>query len=146
MTTIVTKIGRIEKENPTRLTLQEAPEVQRALSEMRESGCTHVILEATSIGLDLSRLDYCEFEGAIFTNLTPDHLDYHLTMSAYREAKGLLFSKIRPSGFAVINGMDAEASFFKSLVEGESVSVIEYSRDELVRLEMSTGGTRFRCQ
>ena len=81
MTTIVTKIGRIEKENPTRLTLQEAPEVQRALSEMRESGCTHVILEATSIGLDLSRLDYCEFEGAIFTNLTPDHLDYHLTLS-----------------------------------------------------------------
>ena len=146
MTTIVTKIGRIEKENPTRLTLQEAPEVQRALSEMRESGCTHVILEATSIGLDLGRLDYCEFEGAIFTNLTPDHLDYHLTMSAYREAKGLLFSKIRPSGFAVINGMDAEASFFKSLVEGESVSVIEYSRDELVRLEMSTEGTRFRCQ
>ena len=146
MTTIVTKIGWIEQSNPTRLTLQEAPEVQRTLNAMWEAGCTHVVLEATSIGLDQNRLDCCEFEGAIFTNLTPDHLDYHLTMSAYREAKGLLFNNIRSSGFAIINGKDAEAPFFASLIEKKPISVTEYSRDELTEQKMSADGTQFRLQ
>ena len=126
ITTIGTRIGpRIGESttdevtpNATRLTTQEAPEVQRLLAEMVEAGCTHAVLEATSHGLDLHRLDGCAFDVAVFTNLTPDHLDYHGTFEAYRAAKTRLFAMLdeptekRVRRLAVLNRDDAAWSHF----------------------------------
>jgi UDP-N-acetylmuramoyl-L-alanyl-D-glutamate--2,6-diaminopimelate ligase len=108
LTTIGSRIG-LEGElssNATRLTTQEAPVVQAALAEMLEAGCTHAILEATSHGLALDRLADCDFDIAVLTNLTSDHLDFHGTFESYRAAKLRLFSmlgeasekKVRPQG------------------------------------------------
>lgn len=94
ITTIASRIDGRELPNPTRLSTQEAPFVQRLLAEMVEAGCTHVVVEATSHGLDLLRLADCEFDLAVFTNLSPDHLDYHGTFEAYRAAKLRLFTML----------------------------------------------------
>jgi UDP-N-acetylmuramoyl-L-alanyl-D-glutamate--2,6-diaminopimelate ligase len=68
------------------------------------SSVTHVALEASSHGLDQGRLDGLEFDVAVFTNLTQDHLDYHKTMDAYFAAKLLLFTeRLKADGTAVVN-------------------------------------------
>ncbi len=98
LTTLGSRIGGEDVPNPTRLTTQEAPVVQRKLAEMVAAGCTHAVVEATSHGLDLLRLADCEFDVAVLTNLTPDHLDYHGTFEAYRAAKMRLFEMLDEPG------------------------------------------------
>ena len=61
---------------------------------MVDAGCTHAIIEATSHGLALDRLADCEFDVAVLTNLTSDHLDFHGTLQAYRAAKLRLFEML----------------------------------------------------
>lgn len=72
------------------VTTPEAPDVQRYLARMRASGLSHVVLESTSHGLEQHRVTGCEFDIGVVTNITHEHLDYHLTYEAYREAKGSL--------------------------------------------------------
>ena len=78
----------------SRMTTPEAPEVQRILREMVDAGCGYAIVESTSHGLALHRLDQVEYDIAVLTNVTGDHLDFHETFEAYREAKSLLFSAL----------------------------------------------------
>lgn len=66
-------------------------QVQALLREMVAAGCQAAVLEATSEGLAQHRLEACEFDLAVVTNITHDHLYYHRTLEAYREAKALLF-------------------------------------------------------
>lgn len=77
-----------------RMTSPEAPEVQRLLRRFADAGCEFAIVESTSHGLALHRLDHVEYDIAAFTNITGDHLDFHKTFDAYREAKGLLFAAL----------------------------------------------------
>lgn len=130
ITTIECRIAGTTTPNPTRLTSQEAPFIQRLLAEMVDAGCTHAVVEATSIGLEQHRLDACEFNAAIFTNLTPDHLDYHGTLDAYRKAKGRLFEMLpaashgRSPGVAVINSDDKAGRYMANRTKAR---VITYS-------------------
>jgi UDP-N-acetylmuramoyl-L-alanyl-D-glutamate--2,6-diaminopimelate ligase len=71
--------------------------------EHKQRGC---VLEASSHGLALHRLDGIKFELAIFTNLSQDHLDFHTDFEDYYQAKKLLFSKLKPGGYAIINADD----------------------------------------
>lgn len=78
--------------------------LHRMLADAANAGVTHAAMEASSHGLDQSRMDAVQLAAAGFTNFTQDHLDYHGTMEAYFEAKALLFSRVLPeSGVAVIN-------------------------------------------
>ncbi|HCV00570.1 MAG TPA: UDP-N-acetylmuramoyl-L-alanyl-D-glutamate--2,6-diaminopimelate ligase [Dehalococcoidia bacterium] len=112
-----------------RMTTPEAPEVQRLLRAMVDEGCGYAIVEATSHGLALNRLDMVEFDISVLTNLTGDHLDFHESFEAYREAKGKLFSALdrtseRPGGpirAAVANADDPSASFLLGLTECQAV-------------------------
>ena len=88
-------------------TTPESFELQRLFAEMAGSGCTHVVMEVSSIGLYLHRTDCIPFTVGAFTNLTEDHLDFHKTMEAYRQAKALLF---RRSAFSVFNIDDPEVA------------------------------------
>ena len=73
------------------------------LAEMRDAGCTDLVMEASSHALALDRLEGLAFAAAAFTNLTQDHLDFHGTMAAYAEAKARLFSRyLRTDGVAAI--------------------------------------------
>ena len=72
---------------PTRHTTPDPIELQSVLSHLVDSGCSWVAMEASSHGLAQSRLSGVRFKGALFTNFTRDHLDYHGTMEAYLESK-----------------------------------------------------------
>lgn len=77
-------------DNP--LTTPEASDLQRILADMKAAGVTHVVMEVSSHGLDLERVRGCSFDVGVFSNLSQDHLDFHKTMEAYREAKKRLFT------------------------------------------------------
>ncbi|MGI6071507.1 MAG: UDP-N-acetylmuramoyl-L-alanyl-D-glutamate--2,6-diaminopimelate ligase [Lachnospiraceae bacterium] len=82
------------------------------LIEAREAGFDYVVLEASSQGLDMGRLNTVKFDIAVFTNLTEDHLDYHMTMEDYARAKQRLFEKVREGGSLIINGDDPYTDYF----------------------------------
>lgn len=118
-----------------RMTTPEAPAVQRLLREMVDAGCDVAIVEATSHGLALHRLDHVAFDIAVLTNVTSDHLDFHGTFEAYREAKGLLFRALdlHPAKgverVAVVNADDPSASYMLSLTSARALRYGLEARD-----------------
>lgn len=89
LTTVEYRIG--EKSEPAVRTTPEASDTNRFLREALDSGCSVAVMEASSQAIDLHRCDWLRFKIAVFTNLTRDHLDYHLTMENYYDAKKKLF-------------------------------------------------------
>jgi len=79
---------------PVKLTTPESSELQELLSKMLKEGVTHVVMEVSSHSLELHRVHGCEFDVAIYTNLTHDHLDFHVNMQNYLKAKMKLFEKL----------------------------------------------------
>ena len=90
-TTVDFKLGDQEWPNESRQTTQEAVEIQEFCAELLVAGATWGILEATSHSLALRKLRRCDVDVAVFTNLSPEHLDFHGTLQQYLEAKGILF-------------------------------------------------------
>jgi UDP-N-acetylmuramoyl-L-alanyl-D-glutamate--2,6-diaminopimelate ligase len=86
------------------MTTPDPAELYHMLSVMADEGVEVVVMEATSHALALHKLEPLTFEAAIFTNLTPEHLDFHGSMQAYFEAKASLFSR---SALAILNADDA---------------------------------------
>lgn len=85
-------------------TTPEAPEFHGLLYEMFQKGVEYVISEVSSHALSLKRVDYTEFDVAVFTNLSRDHLDFHKNMEDYFQAKKRLFTDLlKKEGIAVIN-------------------------------------------
>lgn len=103
---------------PVARTTPEAVDLQRLLGDMLAGGDRYAVMEVSSHALSLHRVDSCEFDIGVFTNLTRDHLDFHGGMRDYLEAKGLLFERLGeactgkpkdgPKG-AVINADDPHA-------------------------------------
>lgn len=90
-------------------TTPEATEIQALLARCRDRGLSHVVLECSSHGFSLHRLDAIPFAVGVWTNLSPEHLDHHGTMAAYREAKATL---MRRSEVSVLNRDEADFAFF----------------------------------
>lgn len=89
LTTVEYRIG--EKSVPAIRTTPEASDTNRFLNEAVDEDCRVAVMEASSQAIDLKRCDWLRFKVAVFTNLTRDHLDYHLTMENYFDAKRKLF-------------------------------------------------------
>ena len=106
--TICNAIGA--EELPADRTTPESYEVQRWLRKMADAGCAYAVMEVSSHALVLHRVDGVEFAVGAFTNLTQDHLDFHGTMEAYRDAKGLLFKQCRT---AVLNLDDEAGRYYR---------------------------------
>jgi UDP-N-acetylmuramoyl-L-alanyl-D-glutamate--2,6-diaminopimelate ligase len=117
-----------QKRIPAPNTTPESLDLQRIFWEMVKEGTSHVIIEVSSHGLDLNRVFGCQFDGGVFTNFTPEHLDYHQTLPHYFESKKKLFSEfLRTSRktvrFAVTNQDDPKG---EEIVEGINLPVIRY--------------------
>ncbi len=82
---------------PAPITTPESYDIQKMLGEMLNSGITHVVMEVSSHALDLRRVEGCDFDIALFTNFTQDHLDYHGDLDQYRQCKEYLFTGILPT-------------------------------------------------
>lgn len=78
---------------PTERTTPESFDLQALFAQMRDSGCTHVVMEVSSHAIALERVGGVRFQVAAFTNLTEDHLDFHKTMENYCDTKKILFSR-----------------------------------------------------
>lgn len=102
-------------------TTPNAYELNSLFAQMKEKGCTYAVMEVSSHALDQCRVYNLNFEVAMFTNLTQDHLDYHKTMENYLEAKKKLFKMCK---IAVINSDDEYA---KQIIEGLDCKVVTYS-------------------
>ena len=98
-------------------TTPQAPELQATLRMIKDvEKIDNVVMEVSSHALDQNRVGGCRFNGAVLTNLTQDHLDYHITMDNYFEAKALLFKGLKEGNFAVINADDNYAERFLGVV------------------------------
>ncbi len=88
------------------LTTPDAINLQELFFKFKTSGFTHVVMEVSSHALDQYRVADISFNFAVFTNLTPEHLDYHSSMEAYYQAKSRLFKMLPIDGVAIINSSD----------------------------------------
>jgi UDP-N-acetylmuramoyl-L-alanyl-D-glutamate--2,6-diaminopimelate ligase len=106
-------------------TTPESSDLQALFREMVDASCRRAVLEVSSHALTLERVHGLEFEVAVFTNLTRDHLDFHGDMDAYFAAKRSLFEKLlKPDGHAIVN-LDAERA--PELVRASRGRVLTYS-------------------
>ena len=96
---------------PAHRTTPESFELQELLWQMHKPGCTHVVMEVSSHALCLQRVFGLTFRAGLFTNLTEDHLDFHKTMEAYRDAKALLFHQCK---VGVVNLDDEAGRYYLS--------------------------------
>ncbi len=119
--TIQNMIG--EKVLHTERTTPESFELHRLFAEMRDAGCTHVVMEVSSHALVLERVGAIRFAVGAFTNLTEDHLDFHKTMEEYAEAKAILMGRC---GRAVVNADDPWSGL---MIERANCSVLTYAID-----------------
>ena len=101
ISTIVNKIGN--EEVPTNHTTPDAVELNRLLAKMVEEGCEYCFMEVSSHALCQHRVTGLRFAGALFSNITHDHLDFHKTFSNYIAAKKSFFDKLPKSAFALTN-------------------------------------------
>ena len=91
---------------PAEHTTPDAVQLNRLLRRMVDAGCTFASMEVSSHAADQHRIAGITFAGAIFTNLTRDHLDYHKTFDAYLKAKKSFFDILPPEAFALVNADD----------------------------------------
>ena len=97
--------------------------LNKLLAEMVEAGCEYAFMEVSSHALDQHRVAGIEFTGAIFTNITHDHLDYHETFDNYIRAKKLLFDGLSPKAFALTNADDKNGAV---MVQNTKAKVVTY--------------------
>ena len=119
------KLSSNDEYKEAKHTTPQPPELQRDLRLMADSGINNVVMEVSSHSLEQKRIGCCNFNGAVFTNLTQDHLDYHITMKNYFKAKAILFEGLEEGAFAVINADDEYAKDFISVVP-KNVKVLTY--------------------
>lgn len=101
ISTIKNQIGKLEL--PSTHTTPDAVKINELLNEMVTTGCEYVFMEVSSHAIDQQRIAGLHFTGGVFTNLTHDHLDYHLTFKAYLDAKKLFFDHLPKTAFALSN-------------------------------------------
>ena len=128
----------------TERTTPESFELQRLFAQMRDAGCMHVLMEVSSHSLVLDRVYGITFDVGAFTNLTQDHLDFHKTMEAYRDAKALLFHQ---SKIGVMNSDDAHG---RIILEEQACPFVTYGEQEgcamrAKDIELHADSIQFNC-
>ena len=96
---------------PTECTTPDPITLNRLLGQMADEGCDYAFMEVSSHSVAQQRIGGLTFAGGVFTNLTRDHLDYHKTFEAYRDAKKGFFDMLPKDTFAIINADDKNGAF-----------------------------------
>ncbi len=115
-------------EVPATHTTPDPLTINRLLRKMVDSGCEYAFMEVSSHALDQHRTDFLDFDGAIFTNITHDHLDYHSTFKNYLYAKKKLFDNLKPQAFALVNADDRNA---KIVIQNTKAQIYTYGLKNL---------------
>ena len=104
ISTVVYRVGNRETESTH--TTPDAVRLNAMLREMVDAGCEYCFMEVSSHSIVQERIRGLKFEGAVFTNITHDHLDYHKTFAEYIKAKKRLFDSLPEEAFALVNADD----------------------------------------
>jgi UDP-N-acetylmuramoyl-L-alanyl-D-glutamate--2,6-diaminopimelate ligase len=153
ISTVNARIGAQELDTGFHVTTPDAHDVQRYMARMVEAGLTHVVLETTSHGWAQHRVDACEFDIGVVTNITHEHLDQHGSYENYRAAKARLLTSLersQPKGegdraWAIINRDDLSFDFLDGMVKVNRLSYGFSKAADLRALDVQTSsdGTRF---
>jgi UDP-N-acetylmuramoyl-L-alanyl-D-glutamate--2,6-diaminopimelate ligase len=130
ISTVNALIGKEVLDTGFHVTTPDAHDVQRYLAKMVEAGLTHVVLETTSHGWAQHRVDACEFDIGLVTNITHEHFDEHGSYENYRAAKARLFSSLERTGpkpqgnprLAILNRDDRSFDFLNDLVNVNKIT------------------------
>ncbi|WP_026674378.1 UDP-N-acetylmuramoyl-L-alanyl-D-glutamate--2,6-diaminopimelate ligase [Alkalihalobacterium bogoriense] len=147
--TMYKKIGEVIYD--TKNTTPESLELQKTFAQMVSNEVEVAIMEVSSHALDLGRVRGSNFDIGVFTNLTPEHLDYHETMEKYKQAKGLLFSQLgnrydkEARKVAVLNEDDPVSNEYKRMTAAQVITYgIKQQSDVMAHsVSMKTSGTHF---
>jgi UDP-N-acetylmuramoyl-L-alanyl-D-glutamate--2,6-diaminopimelate ligase len=152
ISTVGASIGDEEMDIGLHTTTPDAPAVQEYLAKMVAAGSEYAVVEATSHGLDQDRVTACDFDVAVVTNITREHLDYHKTFEEYRAAKARLFEHLH-SGYqkpgipkvSVLNADDASYDILEPLASDRcySYGIQRPSDVSAVGARFSPNGTSF---
>jgi len=152
ITTVAFRAGGEPLANELHTTTPEAPELQGLLARMAGAGDRYAVVEVTSHGLAQHRLDGCQFDAAVYTNLAPDHLDFHGTMEEYLKAKGRLLALLgegQDKGVPKVLIINAEEPAWRLLQPPAGVRCLTYGLKPTAdvraeEVELGPGGARFR--
>jgi UDP-N-acetylmuramoyl-L-alanyl-D-glutamate--2,6-diaminopimelate ligase len=132
------RVGGIDAPNPEHATTPDAPILQRTLRAMRAAGDVAAVIETTSHGLALERVGSVAYDAAILTNVTHEHLEFHGTWEAYRDAKLSLFERLAVSSdhpakrwprLGIVNSDDPSAGLFVGAAQEAGARVLTYGTD-----------------
>ena len=131
ISTLGADFGDASADTGLHVTTPTAPEIQKYLAMMRDAGLTHVVLEMTSHGLEQGRLSGVDIDIAIVTNVTHEHLDFHGSFEAYRNAKAIMFKMLslsyRKEGISKISVLNADDESFQHYKDIEADKIVSYS-------------------
>ncbi|MFZ5948463.1 MAG: UDP-N-acetylmuramoyl-L-alanyl-D-glutamate--2,6-diaminopimelate ligase [Stygiobacter sp.] len=141
--TIANYIG--DEEVKTSLTTPQSHEINFLFAEMTKKNCTHCVMEVSSHALDLHRVDFVNFQSAIFTNITSDHMDYHQTFENYFNVKKILFEMINENGFVIFNNDDPNGEKIVADSKGKRISYGTKNNSDvrIHNIKYDLDGTRF---
>ena len=135
-----------QQDIPAKYTTPQAWELNVLLSQMYKSGCEYVVMEVSSMALVQQRLYGIEFDVAVFTNLTQDHLDYHKTMEEYFKAKCILFENSRN---IIVNADDEYGRKIAEMYKDSGKNLVTFSlKDDMAsctakNIQLSGTGSKF---
>jgi UDP-N-acetylmuramoyl-L-alanyl-D-glutamate--2,6-diaminopimelate ligase len=148
VSTVGARIGGVDETHPPHATTPQAPELQRALAAMRAAGDRAAVVESTSHGLALGRVDGVRYDVAILTNVTHEHLEFHGSWEAYRDAKRSLFARLavdaanpakpRPGWprTGILNADDPSFGLFAQTTRSAGARVLTYGRAKAADLRL----------
>jgi UDP-N-acetylmuramoyl-L-alanyl-D-glutamate--2,6-diaminopimelate ligase len=153
--TAVWRVGDAQKLNDMHMTMPGPFVLQKLLRQMVDANCTHVVMEVTSEGIKLSRHVGIIFDCAIFTNLSPEHLESHGSFENYKKTKGELFASLMThvkqlnkkyvKRISIINNNDSSKDFYLKFPSDIKFTYGQDDKSDLVatKIETSTSGVNF---
>ena len=143
---LIGTLGALNEKNlfNTNLTTPDSIELHNILNKFVNDKIEFTILEVSSHALSLNRVDDIDFDMSVFTNISHDHLDFHGNMKNYISSKSKLFSRLKNSGYSIINKDDKE---WKTIQKSTNSKVITFSVDKkadikFINWEMSLDGIK----
>lgn len=131
-------------------TTPDVVDLQRALYQMKQAGCEYVVMEVSSHALALKRVAGCEYDTAVLTNITQDHLDFHKTLENYRDAKGLLFEHLhegkKENKTAIFNMDDASSPILRARTKTKVLTYGEGRDNDIYPLFFKVEAKQMRLQ
>ncbi|MDP3964993.1 MAG: UDP-N-acetylmuramoyl-L-alanyl-D-glutamate--2,6-diaminopimelate ligase [bacterium] len=144
--TVNVKIGNRSWLNDTKMTMRGRFGLQKLLRRMVQAGCTHAIVETTSEGIKQYRHWGIDYDAAVFTNLTPEHIESHGSFERYKQAKGKLFATLegKKNTASIVNLDDPQAEYFASFPANSKYGFTLQNKEAVIPGMTILGGTDVR--